>query len=91
LPMGGFEDGPVTSPDKRDLSDRGPSGARFVYLEDINLEPKEDEAARLTRVPGPGEAGFVCAEQKNLFLQVRVKSDRDDGRSSQPKTKAIKR
>jgi hypothetical protein len=67
LPMGGIEEGPGVSPNRRDLSDRGPSGARFVFLEDINLEPKEEESARLTRVPGPGEAGAKWVEQTNLF------------------------
>ena len=77
LPMGGTAEGPGVSPTKRDLSDRGPGGERFIYLEDISLEPKEGELARLARVPGPGESSFVWAEQKNLFPgEVR----RDDQR-----------
>jgi hypothetical protein len=67
LPMGGNEEGPGFSLNKRDLSDRGPGGARFVFLEDINLDPKEEESARLTRIPGPGEAGAKWVEQTNLF------------------------
>ena len=44
--MGGNEEGPGLALDKQDLSDRGPGGTRFVYLEDINLEQKEEDPAR---------------------------------------------
>ena len=65
--MGGYEEGPEAARTKRDISDRGPGGARFVYIEDINLEPREDGSVRQLRVPGPGEPGFVWVEQKNIF------------------------
>jgi Leucine-rich repeat (LRR) protein len=67
MPLGGNAEGPEAASQKRDLSDRGPGGARFVYLEDINLEPKEDHSARLARVPGPGEAGFAWQGQANVY------------------------
>jgi hypothetical protein len=76
LPMGGTEEGPGVSLNGRDLSDRGPGGARFVYLEDINLEPKEEESARLSRVPGPGEAGARCVEQDNLLPQETQRKEK---------------
>ena len=67
LPMGGEAEGPGIARAIRDFSDRGPGGARFVYLEETNLVPSERESAFLTRVPGPGEAGFVWVEQKNTY------------------------
>jgi len=65
--MGGEAEGPALASKKQDFSDRGPGGARFVYLEDISLEPKEEGTALLTRAPGPGEAGFNWQEQKNTI------------------------
>ena len=73
LPMGGFEEGPGISLKMQDLSDRGPGGARFIYLEDLNLEPREEKPARLTCVPGPGEPGAMWAEQANLVPAERPK------------------
>jgi hypothetical protein len=66
LPMGGIEEGPEIAMTKRDLSDRGPGGARFIYIEDLHLDPDEDPAAALTRIPGPNEPGFIAKDQKNL-------------------------
>jgi hypothetical protein len=76
LPMGGSEEGPAIALSLRDLSDRGPGGARFVCLEDINLEPKEDGSARLIRVPGPGESGVRWIEQENLFPRETPKKEK---------------
>jgi hypothetical protein len=67
LPMGGSEEGPGIAPAKRDHSELGPGGTRFVYLEDLNLDPAEVSAAALARIPGPGEPGFVAEEQKNTL------------------------
>jgi len=67
FPAGGTEEGPGVAGVRKDLSDKGPGGARFIFLEDINLEPVEDPSARLTRVPGPGEPGFMCVEQTSLY------------------------
>jgi len=67
FPMGGVEGGPETATLKTDLSMHGPGGARFVYIEDKNLEPRESTEAAALRIPGPGEPGFVFEEQKNLY------------------------
>jgi hypothetical protein len=67
LPMGGEAEGPGIVLSMRDLSDRGPGGSRFLYIEDPRLDPNEDPAATLTRPPGPGEPGFVAEELNNLF------------------------
>ena len=69
LPMGGTEPGPEAAVKKRDESSTGPSGSRFVYIEDLNLIPKESTSVQLKRIPGPGEAGFIWIEQENLFPQ----------------------
>jgi hypothetical protein len=69
LPMGGNAEGPGVSLNRGDMSDRGPGGTRFVYLEDINLDPKEEESTRLNRIPGPGEPGANWVEQSSLFPQ----------------------
>jgi hypothetical protein len=76
LPMGGAEEGPRVSPNRRDLSDRGPRGARFVYLDDINLEPGEEDSARLTRIPSPGEPGAKWVEQSSLFPQEALRKEK---------------
>ena len=67
LPIGGTERGPGIAPIKRDLSDRGPGGSRFVYLEEKNLVPTESGSAVRTRIPGPGEPGFTGIEEKNML------------------------
>jgi hypothetical protein len=74
--MGGNAEGPGTGSLIRDHSDRGPGGGRFVFLEDIDLEPRENESSRLTRVPGPGEAGARWAEQTNLFPQEKPRKEK---------------
>jgi len=66
LPMGGEAEGPALASKKQDLSDRGPGGARFVYFEDRDLEPREEGTALLTRVPAPGEPGFLADEQEAI-------------------------
>ena len=75
LPIGGVGLGPETAAKRTDLSADGPGGARFVYLEDRNLEPKEEELARPARVPGPGEPGAKWVEQENLFPQETSKKE----------------
>jgi parallel beta-helix repeat protein len=79
LPMGGNEEGPGVFLNKRDLSDLGPGGARFVYLEHINLDPKEEESTRLNRIPGPGEVGATWVEQGNLFPQETPRKEKRAG------------
>jgi hypothetical protein len=67
MPMGGSGEGPEIASSKRDLSDRGPGGSRFLYIQDLHLDPDEDPADALARIPGPGEAGFIAEEQKYIF------------------------
>jgi Leucine-rich repeat (LRR) protein len=77
LPMGGTEDGPGVVQAKRDLSDVGPGGARFVFIEDLNTEPEEGASARLARIPGPGEPGFIAEEQNNQIPGERPDRKRE--------------
>ena len=60
------ESGPVIGPDTLDLSASAPGGVNFVCQETANLEPYEQGEAQVRRVPGPGEYGFQCFEQKCL-------------------------
>jgi hypothetical protein len=83
--MGGTEDGPGVAQAKRDLSDVGPGGARFVFIEDINTEPEEGASARLARIPGPGEPGFIAEEQNN-----QIPGERPDRKREDPKKTKIK-
>jgi hypothetical protein len=64
MPMGGREEGPEVAPLKRDLSDLGPGGMRFVFVETVNLNPELDTAAEMKRPPGPGEPGFLPKERE---------------------------
>ena len=67
LPMGGTESGPEGARLKTDESSQGPGGRRFVYLTEPNIRPNDAPSARLNRIPGPGESGFVAQEQKNVY------------------------
>ena len=73
LPMGGTEPGPESALRKTNELSTGPGGGRFLYLTEPNLVPNEKDFAKLTRVPGPGEPGFTCAEQEDLFPLETVK------------------
>jgi hypothetical protein len=63
----GFAEGPGHSSDYDDLSSEGPGGWNFVYQKEENLVPTETEFMGKNRIPGPGEPGFTCIEQKNLI------------------------
>jgi hypothetical protein len=78
LPMGGNEEGPGIALDKKDISNLGPGGARFVYIEDINLEPKDSANTQRLRAPGPGEAGAKWVEQMNLFPLEQIRNKKAD-------------
>jgi hypothetical protein len=67
FPIGGDAEGPGTALHKKDLSMYGPGGGFFTYIEEKNLEPKEAATASVTRIPGPGEPGFIFEEQANLY------------------------
>ncbi|MEN6560320.1 MAG: fibronectin type III domain-containing protein [Acidobacteriota bacterium] len=74
-PVGGAAEGPGAAAVRKDLAADGPGGARFVHIEDINLEPREALGAGASR-PGPGEPGFACTEQKNAFPGETRTADR---------------
>ena len=77
LPMGGTAEGPETAATITDLSDDGPGGLRFVYLEEKGLEPKEAKGEGMSRIPGPGEQGFVWVEQKNTAPREVVRDKKN--------------
>jgi hypothetical protein len=84
LPMGGVAEGPVLSSKKLDFSDRGPGGARFVFFEDRDLEPREDASVRLTCIPGPGESGFIPEIQKNIHPGEILQEKEGRGTKKEP-------
>ena len=92
LPMGGTEPGPEAAVRKTDESSKGPGGWRFVYLKEKNLVPTEEPTARLRRIPGPGEPGFVRIEQKNVDPEEVRENSKSIKKGSNPKTeKAAKK
>jgi hypothetical protein len=64
-PAGGYKDNPGAG-SHRGLSDQGPRGKNFTYRTEKNLIPQESES-HVQRGPGPGEPGFKCIRQENLF------------------------
>jgi hypothetical protein len=91
LPMGGNEQGPGVALNKRDVSDRGPGGARFVYLEENNLVPREDRTAELARIPSPGEPGCVWKEQRSMCPGEVMLEKRDSNMEKRNETKNKKK
>ncbi len=89
LPMGGREEGPEIARGRRDLSDLGPGGARFIFVKEQNLVPNEHSSAKTTRVPGPGEPGFIAKEQPNLFPGEQTDRPRDTVRPAKERDKKI--
>jgi len=65
-PMGGYAQEPESLIQYQDTSSEGPGGLHFVYQTEELLIPQEHESGMM-RIPGPGESGFRCAEEKNLF------------------------
>ena len=65
-PMGGYAQGPESLIQYQDISSEGPGGLHFVYQIEELLIPQEHESGMM-KIPGPGEPGFRCAEEKNLF------------------------
>jgi len=65
-PMGGYAQGPESLIHYQDISSEGPGGLHFVYQTEEQLMPQEQES-EMMRIPGPGEPGFRCVEEKNLF------------------------
>jgi len=71
-PIGGFAEGPGNIDNYQDLSSEGPRGWNFVFQTEKNLVPQEEESINMMKIPGPGEPGFKCIEQKNLLPQKRL-------------------
>jgi hypothetical protein len=73
-PMGGYAQGPESLIQYQDISSEGPGGLHFVYQTEEQLIPQEHES-EMMRIPGPGEPGFRCAEEKNLIPEESRESD----------------
>jgi len=72
-PIGGYAEGPENLVEYVDLSSEGPGGWNFVFQEDENLVPKEQESRKNMSVLGPGEPGFKCVEQRNFVPEEGIK------------------
>jgi hypothetical protein len=74
LPMGGYPEGPGGS-DSIDLSSEGPGGKNFSSQVEPNLAPPQ--SLRLDKhVSGPGEPGFQCVQQENLFPGTKTPGEK---------------
>jgi len=73
-PMGGYAQGPESLIQYQDTSSEGPGGLHFVYQTEELLIPQEHESGMM-RIPGPGEPGFRCVEEKNLIPEESRESD----------------
>ena len=70
LPMGGLTFmAPQNQSGFEDLSANNPGRNGFTPIIDKNLRPEEKKATMSLpmRIPGPGEPGFKCIHQENLF------------------------
>jgi|GEM_PF-2023911 len=67
--------GPDAGADALDLSSNAPGGMNFACPDGVNLEPRE--SGDVIHIPGPGEPGFRCLEQKNLVPGSLIARDRD--------------
>lgn len=75
LPIGGWTAGPEGALGQRYRAMDGPGGWRFAFQEEKNLVPIENHNRRIGRTSGPGEPGFICPEQGNLFPQETPKKE----------------
>jgi hypothetical protein len=74
MPIGGVAEGPELLGAQLDLSDTALDGPRLSGGEQKNLVPRESaRGAAVRRIPGPGEPGFMYAEQENQFPQETPK------------------
>jgi len=73
-PMGGYAQGPESLIQYQDISSEGPGGVHFVYQIEELLIPQE-HVSEMMRIPGPGEPGFRCVEEKNLIPEESRESD----------------
>ncbi len=69
LPMGGTEVGPLRTAGYMDLSANSPGRDDFAPIIEKNLRPEETKTTMsfVARIPGPGEPGFRCILQNNVF------------------------
>jgi len=84
-PMGGYAQGPESLIQYQDISTDGPGGLHFVYQTEELLIPQEHES-EMMRIPGPGEPGFRCADEKNLFPEESPNSSAN-GKNRERNTK----
>ncbi len=77
MPIGGLAVGPPRG-SYEDLSANSPGRGDFAGIIEKNLKPEEPRPSRMitARNPGPGEPGFRCAQQKNLFPEVNLPGDK---------------
>jgi hypothetical protein len=68
-PMGGPAIGPLRTAGSVYLSANSPGRDGFTPIIEKNLKPEEKKTTTRfeSRIPGPGEPGFRCAQQKNIF------------------------
>lgn len=81
-PLGGEAKAPLQT-NFTDLSSTGPGGNRFEPSVEQNLLPQEVEGGSIIKIAGPGEPGFRCVEQPNLF-PVKNQEERHHGRRKEP-------
>jgi hypothetical protein len=87
-PMGGYAQGPESLIQYQDISTEGPGGLHFVYQTEEQLIPQEQES-EMMRIPGPGEPGFRCVEEKNLIPEESRESDATDA-TKEDRNRSIK-
>jgi hypothetical protein len=67
MPMGGLEAGLEGNAKRVDVSSKGPGGRIFSAREEGDFCPIPAGARGLADNPGPGEPGFTCSIQENLY------------------------
>ena len=69
LPMGGLAVGPLRAAGSVDLTANSPGRDGFTPIIEKSLSPVERKTTTrfMLRIPGPGEPGFRCVQQENLF------------------------
>jgi hypothetical protein len=75
LPMGGLTVGPTRTAGYEDLSANSPGRDGFTPIIEKNIRPDERKTTMsfVSRIPGPGEPGFRCIQQMNLFPRENIK------------------
>jgi hypothetical protein len=83
LPMGGFVVGPAMTGAYEDLSANSPGRKGFKPIIETNLIPGEGRTSRILpiRISGPGEPGFRCIQQKDLFPEAKLPEEKNRKKS----------